>query len=436
MPSRAEVRIRIEQLLRVVVVIALIALLWRTLESTDSRQPRDVRSAHVASATLAEWTRAPGKPGTVFLELDSVPTILDRAWLRSLGGAGSTIAWSGRPTPLMIDVQPVASPAGGNRISIAANTARVVVSDEIGVIDSVQSSNVGAAIATGSTMSRVVAHAHGSIASARLADSLILRRVLVVGSAGWESKFATAALEEEGWKVDAVLHVAPGVDVVAPAQSVIDTSHYSAVVALDSAAATYASRIVAFVREGGGVVLGPGAAALDGFAALRAGNVDRAVQAPSTAPNASLTLSSLPVYPISSLRDDAIPLARTRGVLSLVARRFNQGRVLQTGIVDSWRVRMNGGDDGIRTHREWWTSAVSNVAYAPRVSRATTNISGVGADDPAPAADLVATLGPPRQESAKDGAGGARTNLTPWLFLLLVLALLAEISSRRLRGAP
>jgi hypothetical protein len=97
---------------------------------------------------------------------------------------------------------------------------------------------------------------------------------------------------------------------------------------------------------------------------------------------------------------------------------------------------MNGGDDGIRTHREWWTSAVSNVAYAPRVPRATTNISELGADDPAPVADLVAKLGPAHPLTEVERSGGGSTNLTMWLFVWLTSALVAEIASRRMRGAP
>src|SRR6185503_15174723 len=107
-------------------------------------------------------------------------------------------------------------------------------------------------------------------------DSVMLHKVLVIGDAGWESKFVVAALEEAGWKVDAFIRVAPTVDVTQGSAAVIDTARYSAVVALDGAASPYASRIIEFARTGGGVVLAPPAASLDAMAALRAGAVGRA----------------------------------------------------------------------------------------------------------------------------------------------------------------
>ena len=151
----------------------------------------------------------------------------------------------------MIDAQPVASPTGGTKVLVAApNGSSVVMSDDIGVIDTLRAQSGGATVALGAVAGHLTARVKGSVASTVQRDSVVLHKVLVIGDAGWESKFVVAALEEEGWKVDAFIRVAPGVDVTQGSTAVIDTSRYSAVVALDGAASPYANRIIEFARTG------------------------------------------------------------------------------------------------------------------------------------------------------------------------------------------
>ncbi|MDP9205803.1 MAG: hypothetical protein M3P12_10155, partial [Gemmatimonadota bacterium] len=249
---------------------------------------------------------------------------------------------------------------------------------------------------------------------------------------GWESKFVIAALEEDGWKVDAFIPVAPGVDVTQGSAVAIDTSRYSAVVALDDAAAPYASRIAGFVRSGGGVVLAPRAAALDAMGSLRAGSVGRmAPIARGIVASGSVSLATLALSPVAGLRKDAVSLGKRAGAVAVAARRVGAGRALQSGYEDSWRWRMGGGDNSLRDHRALWTGLVGSVAYAPRISVAR---SASSVDD-APVAQLVAAIGP-----RSVGSGVAKETVNPthwmaWLFILLSLALVAEVASRRLRGA-
>src|SRR5439155_9242193 len=146
----------------------------------------------------------------------------------------------------------------------------VLVSDDIGVIDTVRPESVGAGVALGSATGRITGRVNGSVASTVNPDPISLHKVLVIGSAGWESKFVVAALEEEGWKVDALIRLAPDIKVTQGSASMIDTSRYTAVVALDSAASPYANRIIEFVRSGGGAVLEPPAASLEAMSSLRA----------------------------------------------------------------------------------------------------------------------------------------------------------------------
>src|SRR5690606_22606590 len=120
----------------------------------------------------------------------------------------------------------------------------------------------------------------GSGASARAHDSLDLREVAVLGSAGWESKFVIAALEESGWKVSARLAVAPGI-FVRQGSVQLDTAVTGVVVVLDSTAVRDVGALERFVRSGGGLVLAGDASHSEQFARLAAGRVGTRVPAAS-----------------------------------------------------------------------------------------------------------------------------------------------------------
>ncbi len=265
MPSRAELRVRGEWVLRAIVIAALAAMLWQTLRAETGSPARLISKRGLDASALSEWSKMPGASAAIQLRLDGAPSGLERAWLRALAAAGSTISWSGDLAPLMLDVRPRAAPAGGTTVLVGApRGSSVAVGDEIGAVDTLTTKGTGASIALRAGPSRIYARSRGTTASTSPADSVLLRKVMVIGSAGWESKFVVAALEEEGWKVAAFIRVAPGVDVTQGSLAAIDTARYSAVVALDSAASLYAARIAEFVRTGGGLLLAPGAALLDG----------------------------------------------------------------------------------------------------------------------------------------------------------------------------
>ena len=433
MLSRAEMRVRLERALRGTIIVALAVMLWRSLhEQTDSG--RQIVSARgIGADGLPKWSTLAKAPEGIHVRLDSVPSNIERAWLGALGGAGSNVTWSGDLAPTMIDAQPVAWPAGGTKVLVAAPSgSSVVMSDEVGVIDTARAQNAGAALTLNSIAGNLRARVNGSIASTTARDAVLLHKVLVIGDAGWESKFVVAALEEEGWKVDAFIRVAPGADVTQGSTAMIDTSRYSAVVALDDAVSPYASRIIEFARTGGGVVLGPRAASLDAMAPLRAGAVGRASsEARTIQAGGSVTLTTLALAPITLLRSDAIPLERRAGVVAIAARRIDAGRLLQLGYEDTWRWRMAGGDGAVRDHRVWWSGLVSGVAYGPRIPGAAT----VTPSNEAPMVGLVAAIGQRASTAALSSLAGGQSNLPAWLFLALALALVGEVGSRRLRGA-
>lgn len=430
MPSRAEMRIRIEQVLRGIVIIALAVMLWQSLHGQSNAGARTVSARGIRPSALADWSTLAKAPATIHVQLDSVPSTIERAWLSALAGAGSAVTWSGDIAPLMIEAQPVASPSGGTKVLVAAPTGSVVVNDDVGPIDTLRAQSAGAMLSLSASQDRLTARVKGSAASTSTADSLTLHRVLVIADAGWESKFAIAALEEEGWKVDASIRVAPGVNVTQGSVAVIDTSRYSAVVALDGASSQYAGRMLAFAQMGGGVVLASEAASLDAMAPLRAGAVGRAEARPASA-GGSISLATVGLAPITSLRSDAVVVERRGGSNALAARRIGAGRVLQSGYEDAWRLRTGGGDNAVRDHRQLWSGLVSRVAYAPRATR----LAVTANEDQAPMVGLVTALGPKALSRPTTNLPGGQSGAMFLLFSLLALALIGEVASRRLRGA-
>jgi len=432
MLSRAEMRVRVEQVLRGIVIAAIAVMLWQSLHQQTDSGDQFVSARGVGGGALAEWSAFAKAPGKIHLQLVSVPSTIDRAWLGALAGAGSSVTWAGDLAPVMIDAQPIASPAGGTKVIVAAPSgSSVVMSDDVGVLDTVHVQNGGAALTLNSVADHVTARAKGSVALTSPRDSIVLNKILVIGDAGWESKFVVAALEEEGWKVDAFIRVAPGVE-VSQGSAAIDTSRYSAVVAIDGAAVPYANRILEFARTGGGVVLGAQAAALDAMAPLRAGAAARATSdARAIQAGGSVTLATLALSAITSLRSDAVPVEKRAGAVAIAARRIAAGRALQIGYEDTWRWRMGGAEGAVRDHRLWWTALVSSVASARQAPRE----MAAASIDEAPMIGLVAAVGPSASARAVSNLSGRPSDWMAWLFVLLALALIGEVTSRRLRGA-
>ncbi|MGH9421073.1 MAG: hypothetical protein ACRD3J_13940, partial [Thermoanaerobaculia bacterium] len=354
-----------------------------------------------------------------------------RDWLAALRASGSKVSWNGSLPAVGVDVEPIASPTHGYNIRVSAPSGNtVVIGDEIGPIDTVRAESGGAHVAVPSASGVVTATSAGAVARATLPDTLRIRRVLVLGDANWESKFVTAALEEDGWKVDAQAHVAPGVSVTQGSVTPIDTSRYSAVIALDNSAASYASEIVRYAASGGGVLVAAQAASIDGLAALRAGAPGKIEAASSleTEPG-SVTLQSLSLMPVTGMKSDAVALDRRGNSVTAAARRYNAGRVSQLGYLDTWRWRMSGGDNSVAGHRKFWTNAVAGVAYTPTVlAEPQANV------DNAPVARLIGALGPP-SSAMRSSLARTTGSVSLWLlFAILSLSLLAEWISRRTRG--
>ena len=430
MPSRADVRAGIETALRALSIAILAMMLWLSLDRGRPERVVSARSANLGTA-LRDWSSSGLGPERISLQLDQTPTPAYRDWIRALSHSGTRLAWKGNLPSAAVTVDPVPSPRGGFTVLAAAPAAnRVSIEDDLGVIEGENAAAGGTRFFVPSASGNVIAKVGGTTARASLPDSVRIGRILVIGSANWETKFVTAALEEDGWKVDADIRVAPGANVTQGSFSQLDTARYAAVIALDASAASRASDIARYASSGGGVVLAGTAASVEAFAPIRAGSVGR-IQSPSATEGeaGAVTAASLSVAPVVSLRPDATVLASENGLVTSAARRHGAGRILQTGYIDTWRWRMSGGPSSPAEHRQQWTRAVASVAYAPTVRSSRT------VTDNAPIAGLTAALGPSSQQPGPTLASAAGSISLWLLFAILSLSLLGEWASRRLRGS-
>jgi hypothetical protein len=391
--------------------------------AAESANSRDLRAA------LSRWTDAP--PAHAHVTLDISPAAEERDWVRALRRAGTPVTWEGDSIPAMaLEVAPLARPSGGTAVWVVAPAgASVAISDAVGPVDSVVARSGGAMILAPQTTGGITAATGVHRASANRSDSLLLRRVLVIGRATWEAKFVITALEESGWLVDARLAVAPGIDVTQGAPSAPDTARHVAVVVLDPLAARFASAITRYVRSGGGAIIAGESGRSTSLSAIAAGRTRSRVRPSSLAFADDAPRGALAFFAIAP-GADAIVLEERGGRVAVAARRVVAGRVLQLGYDETWRWRLGGGDRALDAHRTWWSALVSSVAY-----RAVVPLPDESVLDDAPLARLVDALGSPR-------AADMPSRPTPWrpspalLFSLLAALLLVEVASRRVRGAP
>ena len=426
MLSRDKVARSAEILLRVV-VIGLLS--WYLIQVIRARRhgPEEQASSASLRQSLARWSTV-SEPERVHVALGHPPSGVERDWLAALPAAGTQVLWSGPSlAPTAIAVEPRADPAGGANVSVAApESAMVVLSDTLGVLDSARATAAGVHAVIPKPRATTDAVVGPVVARAALRDSLHLGRLLVIGSASWETKFAVVALEERGWKVDAHIVVSPKGDVRQGEIAAIDTARYSAVLAVDSTAGRYGERIARFVQQGGGLVLWAPATQARSLARIAPGAAGKLIEDEGEAPSDSAPREALGLAPVERLTDDAIVLERRGADVSIAARRVGQGRVIETGYTSSWRWRMAGGDDAPSRHREWIAGLVASVAYTGR-----TNVAAPPTDA-APLASLIDRLGPAAPEWKE--AGLDHEIVARWVFGVLCAALLLEWASRRIRG--
>jgi hypothetical protein len=400
-------------------------MIWlSTAARRATGEHRVSRSAALADS-LASWTLDP-RADSLHVAFDELPPGQQRDWLVALRRSGAAVSWSSAGSvPVALAVEPLNVPASGVRALVAAPAgSRVVVSDSLGVLDTIVTAGPSASLRARAVIGTARALAGGTGASARPRDSLEQRSVAVLGSAGWEAKFVITALEESGWKASARLAVAPGIS-VRQGSVKLDTSTTGVVVVLDSTAAPDAAAIERFVRSGGGLVLAGDASRGAPFARIAAGRAGTRVSAASISFADSSPRRALGFYPVAA-RAGAVALESRDGATVVAARRVGAGRVVQIGYDATWRWRLQGGGDAPDAHRDWWSQVVGSAAYRASHPLAVNE----DALDPAPLAATFAALGEPVAPERASAKPSAPPTLRGWMLLALLAMLLAEWASR------
>lgn len=432
MPSRAEWRRWGEWALRLVLVAVLAIALWRSIRAVQRGTVTESVRASAADDALHRATTSE-RVGAVHVNVDGALSPMQRDWLVALAGAGVRVSWDGEVPAMAVSVDRAREPVAPARLRLVADSGvSIVIVDSVGVIDSVRAVH-GVTLEIADAVGHVVARQGSFSASAPVPDRSERRDVLVLGRAGWESRFVLAALGEAGWHARGRLPVAPGVMVTDASLLPLDTSRYDVVIALDSTAADLATAIARFVAQGGGAIVAG--------SAIELGALRRVVPARAAARRPgrillagdTLTRADLPLRPLGVARSDAVALERQPAGLALTIRRAGDGRVAAVGYDESWRWRMEGGAAGAAAHREWWSRLAGLVAPEREVAgtvMSPTNEAG----DAAPRAALIAALGPPSR-AALSSSSLSSSRFPLLLLVLAALALLAETASRRFRGA-
>lgn len=427
MPSRAERARRAERVLRGLAFAALALLVWLTFRAPEPAGRANVSGSRLAE-TLRSWTEAPIAE-SLLVTLDGPATPAARDWLRAMRRAGTAVSWSGVIAPVAASAEWSAGPAPLLHLRAAGPPgARLGLADSLGELVAAAVEAGGVSFALPASGSGAVVMSGATRAAVAPPPPPLVRAVVMLGPAGWESKFVVAALEERGWPVETRLRLAPGLFVTQGRPWPLDTARHAVVIVMDSLATAEAAAVAAYARRGGGVVLlAEAAAALRGIApaAITGRQRPATLAVGSERPREALAFSRL--APVA----DAVVLERRGAQTAAAARRAGAGRVVQLGYDDTWRWRFTGDDAAPEAHRDYWNAVVAAAAYRPADRLA----PGAAAADPAPLASTVFTLGSPVNSDEQPPAQRRRP-LTTLVFVLLLAFLLAEWGSRRHRGAP
>lgn len=395
MPSPVSMRRVGEWVLRVLSFALLGVLLMRMWSPVGRSARAESATDGAVAGSLPHWSKT--SPGRIHVSLDSTLPPLERDWFAAIAHSGSVVTWDApKIVPVAAVLTRVADPVGVSELDVSAPPKGVVaIRGPFGGIDSVAAGPNGVRVGIPGSATSMTVYVGETKAVVAKPDSVVLRKLLVEGAASWETKFTIKALTERGWSVDALTHVAPGVDVREGSPAMPDTSRYAGVIAVDSTAALIRRGADAFVRKGGGLVTLSDASTI-GPRGVRAVVLEKG--------------------PAGDIR----------------AMRIGNGRVIQVSYKDLWRRRMADADsidDPVAAHRELLADIVASVAFAPRIAVSTDSLS-----DPAPLADMAAKLGR-RTAIADAGSPFGDAIPTSVLFGILIASLLIELASRRLRGA-
>ncbi len=379
---------------------------------------------------------------TLDVALAGVPDARLRATLRALRGSGHVVRlFAPRPLPaLAAAAEEEWRATSGTRIQlVSSDSAMASLSDLAGGIDSVYVGAAGLQPRSGPLQGAFAIDAGAARASVApiVAGAPVTARVLVLGDATWESRFLIASLEEAGWPVDVGLSLSPRVTITQGVPQLPSRARHALVVLLPGASPLVVSRLPAFVRDGGGLVIVGEASRIPALAPLRAGSPGESTAGELGAEASGTPRDGLELVPIASLAAGSVVLEARDGVAAVAARRLGAGRVVQVGYANSWLWRMAGGDDAPIAHRRWWTSLLSSVVpLSAPVSRVATAAES-DTLTAAPVAALASALELPTMRDAvvTSSRRDFRTSLDlRWLLCAALVSLGASWILRRWRG--
>lgn len=324
----------LEGVLRVASVAAMATLAARLWLGATPFAPEVPATSVSLDSALAAWSQKAPPRATV--RASTLPDARQRDWLVAIRRSGSGLAWSVEDsTAGALVVEPGPLPEALARMAVLGKpSSYVLVSDGLGRIDSVRVGPRGAAFLRLRPLGAIQASLGSSTPVTVARDSLVVRPVLLIGSAGWESKFVAAALEEDGWTVSTRLQVAPGAVVRQGGAVAIDTSAYGAVIVMDSVSPLDGAVVARFVSEGGGLVAsGPGVRhpALRSLLPRGAGQTPGALGALlGPTPRSGLNTRALVV------NANNVVFERRNGAAVVGALRIGSGRVVAAGYDDTW----------------------------------------------------------------------------------------------------
>ena len=419
-------------------VVCMLLMVWRLFTPVlHQRVSAEVSASGALDVPLATLLRS--QRDTIDVSMVAAPDARTRAMLRAVRGSGHVLRVTAPRAlrSLAVAAEEEWRASGGTRLqAVSSDTSRHAAQDAAGLIDSIAIDSTGLRTRSGPLAGtwRLGGAAAAPMASNAPAEA----RVLVLGSATWESRFLVAALEEAGWPVDIAVSVSPRVTITQGATRQPSRERHAIVVLLPGAPASVMATLPTFLRAGGGVVIVGDAARIAGVVALRAGAPGATISGQAGAEAGDEPRRGLDLVPIGTLTAGSVPLEFRDGRVAVAARRFGAGRVIQVGYDNSWLWRMAGDDASPSAHRRWWSALLSGiVAQRAPVSRVVTTAE-TDTFDAAPVAALardvgLPTIGGSAVASAASPSLAAALDLR-WLLATAVLSLVASWTLRRWRG--
>ncbi|MEQ1692577.1 MAG: hypothetical protein ABMA00_14910, partial [Gemmatimonas sp.] len=207
-------------------LLAIVRMTWPTASARPVNDVLSIDAGNSDSAVAVARTigaliaRDASTSGTaswpsLLMPLHVIPSHAVRAVLSATAHAGLPMAWidSSGVRALALDVNGVPMPSAATLLAARGvshkpgDSLALTVRDAVGMLDSISGGATSLRLQATRLRGPVTAQVHRdghtvASASASVPPAVGVRRVLLAGRPGWETKFVVAGLEETGWLVD------------------------------------------------------------------------------------------------------------------------------------------------------------------------------------------------------------------------------------------